>query len=59
MNDRFTSKTWCFRWLAVGAGLLFQQGCFTIDPDIKVNAIFQILTEAAIFFTDSAIVSMR
>ena len=59
MNVRFIRKSWRLRWLAVGAGLVFQQGCLNIDPDITFNAILQVLTESAIFFTDNFFVSMR
>jgi hypothetical protein len=45
------------RWLVPG-GLLLQQGC-PLDPDLAVNAVFQLLTEFAIYFTDAALVSVR
>lgn len=59
MSSRSIRTLWRLRWLAVGGGLLLQQGCLTIDPDLKLNALFQLFTEFAIFFTDSAFVSVR
>lgn len=58
MKHRPLRKLVRLRWLAVG-GLLFQQGCIVIDPDLVLNAVIQFLTEFAIFFTDAAVVSVR
>jgi hypothetical protein len=49
-----------FRALAGAAagGLLLQAGC-AIDPDLILQAVIQLLTEFAIFATDTALVGLR
>ncbi len=43
--------------LAAPFGMLFQQGC-AIDPDLFLQAAVQFFTEAAIFISDNALVSL-
>lgn len=58
MSSKLARSAWRLRWVAAG-GVLFQQGCVLVDPDLPLNAVIQFLTELAIFFTDAAFVSVR
>lgn len=52
-----SSPFWKHALLAACGGVLLQQGC-AIDPDLILQAAVQFFTEAAIFFTDNALVSL-